>query len=281
MLDAVEMWLSAIASYPVKSLGGQAWPTASLGPRGIEGDRRWMVIDERHRFLTRRDIPAMALVEARVTATGLILSHPSGTCEAITPDDDAVEVAATIWRDTVSVRLGNDVADAFLSEALGRPVRLAHQFDASRRAIDRRYARVDDQVSLADGFPLLITTTASLDALNAHLTVPVTMERFRPNLVVAGAEPWAEDRWRHLRIGEVELRLARPCSRCIVITQEPNTGRRLNGNEPLATLRAMGRSIDGGIMFGQNAIPNLLGTLRVRDEVEVLEEGETNVPASG
>jgi uncharacterized protein YcbX len=271
------MWLSAITRYPVKSLRGQALSSTPIEARGIAGDRRWMVVDERHRFVTRRELPAMALLEAHPTPGGLALSHPTGTCHAIIPDDDATVVDATIWRDTLAVRLGNDVADAFLSRVLNRPVRLAYQFEASRRAIDRQYAGEDDHVSLADGFPLLVTSTASLDALNARLTSPVTMDRFRPNLVIAGAEPWAEDRWRRVRIGTVELRLARPCARCIVVTQQPDTGERLEGNEPLATLRAMGRFVEGGIMFGQNAIPDRLNTVRVGDEVEILEEGESNV----
>lgn len=265
------MLLSSIARYPVKSLGGHALRAASVGTRGIDGDRRWMVIDARDRFVTRREVPAMARLRVDVTPTGLAITGPSGACHPVTPGDDAPLVDATVWRSTVAVRLGNEAADAFLSESLGRPVRLAYQHEASRRAIDPAFSRAGDHVNLADGFPLLVTTTASLDALNRRLATPVTMERFRANLVVDGAAPWDEDRWRRIRIGTVELHLARPCSRCIVVTQQPHTGERLDGNEPLSTLRAMGRLAPGGIMFGQNAIPDRLGTLRVGDAVEVIE----------
>ena len=230
-----------------------------------------MLIDERDRFVTRRELPAMARLSVVPSPAGLKIAGVTGECRAVTPDSVAREVSATVWRDTLALRLGNEEADAFLSNELGRPLRLAYQHDASRRPIDRRSSDGGDQVSLADGFPLLITTEASLQALNDRLATPVTMERFRANLVIAGAEPWQEDRWRRIRIGDVELEVARPCSRCIVITQQPHTGERLEGNEPLTTLRAMGRFAAGGIMFGQNAIPRSLGSLSVGDRVDVIE----------
>jgi uncharacterized protein YcbX len=156
-------------------------------------------------------------------------------------------------------------------------VRLAWQPDTSRRPIDAAYAGEADHVSLADGFPLLVTTEASLAALNGHLTAAVGMTSFRANLVIAGTEAWDEDRWRRIRVGEVMLRIAKPCSRCIITTQNPLTGDRQHGNDPLTTLRAIGRAAKGGIMFGQNAIPDGPGTIRVGDTVEVLERGESNL----
>ncbi|WP_374944364.1 MOSC domain-containing protein [Sphingomonas sp.] len=275
------MWLSHLFRFPVKSLGGQALPSSPLEPRGLTGDRRWMVIDARNRFITRRDVPAMALVDAVPAGATLTLSHPVlGSCVAAAPGAAAPVVDAVLWRDTVALRLGNDAADAFLSEALGRPVRLAHQFDASVRPVHPRHAQAGDHVSLADGYPLLVTTQASLAALNARLATPVSMARFRPNLVIAGTAAWAEDRWRTIRVGDAVLRIAAPCPRCLVVTQEPRTGERTDGNEPLTTLRAMGRMAAGGIMFGQNAIPDGHGSLRVGDQVEVLAEGDSNVPPS-
>ncbi|WP_174298625.1 MOSC domain-containing protein [Sphingomonas bacterium] len=275
------MQLSSIHCFPVKGLGGCAMTETPIEARGIAGDRRWMIIDQRNRFVTRREVPAMASLNVTPSRTGLTIRSATESSHAIMPGDEAPLVDARVWRDTVSVRVGNDAADAFLSEALGRPVRLAHQHDSSRRAIDPRYSRPDDHVSLADGFPLLITTMASLDALNDRLAVPVTMARFRSNLVIADAAPWQEDRWRRIRIGAVEMEIARPCSRCIVVTQQPDTGERLEGNEPLATLRAMGRLAADGIMFGQNAIIRRPGTLSIGDRVEVIEEGDSRpAPAS-
>ncbi|MES2059107.1 MAG: MOSC N-terminal beta barrel domain-containing protein [Pseudomonadota bacterium] len=270
--------ITGLHRYPVKSLRGHALDRATIEPRGIVGDRRWMVVDDTGRFQTRRELPHMARFEVDRDGDALILSHPDlGVHRVGRPDGDAATIEARIWRDTVSVRLASADAAAFLSRALGKPVRLVYQDDMAPRPIDPRYASVDDQVSLADGFPFLITSEASLRALNAHLAVPVGMERFRPNIVIAGADEWAEDRWRRLRIGNVTLRIVKPCARCVITTQHPLTGEQGEGNDPLTTLRAMGRMAKGGVMFGQNAIPDRPGEITVGDQVEVLEEGESNL----
>ncbi|KQU55925.1 hypothetical protein ASG67_07470 [Sphingomonas sp. Leaf339] len=268
------MKLSGVFRYPVKSVRGHSLAEALVEHRGIAGDRRWMLIDANGRFLTRRQFPQMALLDVTVGDGPILFDHPTlGRCEAGIPGSDAETATASVWRDTLPVRLGNPAADAFLTAALGRPVRLAYQPDDSVRPIDPAWSRPGEHVSLADGFPLLVTTDASLAALNERLVTPVTMARFRPSIVIAGAEAWAEDRWRRIRIGGVVLRIAKPCSRCIIVTQQPLTGERLDGNEPLTTLRAMGHAGTGGIMFGQNAIADRIGTIRVGDEVEVLEDG--------
>jgi hypothetical protein len=269
------MHLAGLFTYPVKSLRGHALDTAMLEPCGLAGDRRWMVVDPDGRFITRRQVPAMAAIAVEPVVDGLILRHPDhGSCRVATPGVDAPVIEVRVWKDTLPVRLGNDRADAFLAAALGRPARLAWQHDPRRRPINPAYARPGEHVSLADGFPLLVTTEASLAALNDRLAVTVPMARFRPNLVIAGAMPWAEDGWRRIRIGDVELRLARPCARCIVVTQQPDTGERLEGNEPLAALRAMGHATADGIMFGQNAVPERLGTIRIGDPVEIVASGD-------
>lgn len=266
------MQLAALYAYPVKSLRGEPREHATLDDCGLAGDRRWMLVDPDGRFITRRQVPAMARIVVETVADGLILHHPDhGSCHVRTPDATAPVITGQVWKDQLPVRLGNPQADDFLATILERPARLAWQHDPRLRPGKPSHALPGEHVSLADGFPLLVTTEASLAALNDELAVPVPMMRFRPNLVISGADPWAEDRWRRIRIGEVVLRIARPCARCIVVTQQPDTGERLEGNEPLATLRAMGHATADGIMFGQNAVPERLGTLRVGDPVEILE----------
>ena len=268
------MHVSGLFRYPVKSLRGHPLDAAPLERCGIHGDRRWMVVDTRNRFLTRRELPAMALIDVAVTTDGLTLAHSQlGECAVRVPAQDTPVEEAVVWRDTLPVRLGNPQADAFLSQALGRPVRLAYQHDAELRPVHSSHAEEGDHVSLADGFPLLVTTEASLGALNARLAAPVTMGRFRPNLVIAGGDAWAENRWRLLRVGDALLRLTKPCSRCVIVTQDPDTGVAPDRNEPLRTLRAMGRVDGGKILFGENAIPERLGIVRVGDAVEVLDGG--------
>ncbi len=269
------MQLAGLFTYPVKSLRGHAVDDAMLEPCGLAGDRRWMLVDPDGRFITRRQVPAMTAMSVETTADGLILRHPDhGDCRVTTPDAAAPVIDGRVWKDELPVRLGNPQADGFLAAILDRPVRLAWQHDPRRRPIAPAHARPGEHVSLADGFPLLVTTEASLAALNDRLAVAVPMARFRPNLVIAGATPWAEDRWRRIRIGDVELRLALPCARCIVVTQQPDTGERLEGNEPLTTLRAMGHATTAGVMFGQNAVPERLGKVRIGDPVEIIETGE-------
>ena len=268
--------VTALYRYPVKSLRGHALDAATIGARGIDGDRRWMIVDADGRFLTRRELPEMALFDVRFAGDGLVFDHPAiGTHRTPCPADTAPRIDARIWSDSVSVRMVDAGTDDYLSRALGRPVRLVFQGDEGLRPVSPKYCVPGDHVSLSDGYPLLIVTRASLDALNDALAVPVSIERFRPNLVIDGGDAWGEDRWRRIRVGGVTFRTPKLCSRCIIVTQQPLTGERLEGNEPLATLRRLGRMAKGGVMFGQNAIPENDGMIVPSDRVEVLETGES------
>lgn len=159
-------------------------------------------------------------------------------------------------------------ADAALSGFLDRDCRLVYMPEDTRRPVDTRYARQGETVSFADGFPLLLVSQASLDDLNSRLPEPVPMNRFRPNLVVSGCGPFAEDDWRRLRIGELELEVAKPCSRCVMpsIVQE-TAGRDGTINRVLASFRRR----DGVICFGQNLLYRHSGRLRVGDPVEIIQ----------
>ncbi len=180
-----------------------------------------------------------------------------------------------VWRDAVRARIAT-AASGYLSAFLGQPVQLAHLYDVEARPVDPAFGRAEDRVGFADGFPFLVTLIASLDDLNRRLTKPITMDRFRANLVVDGAPAWAEDTWRRLRVGGVTLRIVKACSRCAIPTLDPASGEQPDGNEPLQTLASFRRD-PRGIMFGQNAIADAPGSLRVGDSVEVLEAGAPNV----
>jgi uncharacterized protein YcbX len=174
-----------------------------------------------------------------------------------------------VWQDRCRALLVDPAADAWLSEFLGRPVRLVWMPPETQRRVDPRYALSDDHTGFADGFPFLLISRASLDALNARLQTPVSMERFRPNLVVAGCPPHAEDQWQRLRIGDMEFRVAKPCSRCVIPTIDPDTGVRDPGAEPLRTLSAYRRH-QGKVYFGQNLLHCGSGVLAEGMAVEVL-----------
>jgi uncharacterized protein YcbX len=272
------MHLADIVIYPVKALRGRTAEAATVEPCGLAGDRRWMVVDPSGRFITQRTHPMMALIEATPIDAGLRLSAPGRTPLTVAvPDGAAPLVDVTVWRDTIPARLADSAASALLQAALGTPCRLVWLHDPASRVADPAYAPAGSVVSLADGFPVLLTTIASLDALNHWLPAPVTIARFRPNLVVEGAAAWDEDRWRRIRIGEATFRVVKPCERCIVTTVDPETGKRPDRTEPLRTLGRIRQDARGGVLFGQNLVPQSGGVIRVGDRVEILEAGAPNV----
>ncbi len=177
----------------------------------------------------------------------------------------------------VAARPGDPTAGAYLSTILGRPVDLVYFDDPQNRPVDPEFGQPGDYVSFADGFPLLVATTGSLDHLNSHLARPIEMARFRPNIVLDAEGAWPEDSWKTIRIGSVELRIAKPCARCVITTRDPYSGEQPDPREPLQTLGKLHRSAKGGIIFGQNAIPNNAGTISIGDAVEVMEAGGSNL----
>jgi uncharacterized protein len=271
------MRLADIRRYPVKSLRGHSLTEAIAESAGLAGDRRWMIVDQSGKFLTQRQHPKLAQIEAVPTDSGVELRHARlGALEVGYPENDAPLETVLVWRDTVCARIAISASE-YLSAFLGLSARLAYLHDVDARAVDPGYGRTDDRVAFADGFPLLVTLTASLDDLNRRLLKPVTMDRFRANLVIYGGPAWTEDTWRRIRVGALTLRIVKACSRCAIPTLDPLTGERPDGNEPLQTLARFRRDADGGIMFGQNAIPDAPGRLHVGDTVEVLEAGPSNV----
>lgn len=272
--------LSSVHFYPVKSMAGCAPGEAAVEPWGLAGDRRWMVVDPEHRMITQRQEPRLALAAAeplpgggvRLTAPG---AEPLEVAVPAPADGPGGTVVAEIFRDKVEAVPAGGAAEVWLTAFLGTGARLLHMDDpARRRPVDPDYARPGETVSFADGYPLLVTTTASLRELNSLIARgdraaegPLPMDRFRPNVVVDGTAPWAEDAWRRVRIGEVTFRAVKPCARCVVTTTDQRTAER--GKEPLRTL-ARHHRIDGKAVFGRNLIPEHRGTVRVGDPVEIL-----------
>ncbi|MFY9931895.1 MAG: MOSC domain-containing protein, partial [Streptosporangiaceae bacterium] len=189
------------------------------------------------------------------------------------PGPDAPQLKVSVWSSVLVAAAAGPTADAWFSAYLGRPVNLVYLDDpATRRPVSAEFGQDGDTVSFADGYPLLLTTTGSLDDLGRWLAAdgdqPVPMTRFRPNVVVAGTRPWAEDRWLRVRIGEVPFRVVKPCGRCVVTTIDQQTG--VRGRQPLKVL-GRHRRFGKELVFGQNLIPDRTGVIRVGDPVEVLE----------
>jgi len=190
-------------------------------------------------------------------------------------------IPVTVWQSRLLAAPAGAAADAWFSAVTGEPVRLVYLDDPTRRRPNPDYSRDDDRVSFADGYPLLLTTDSSLAELNEAIAAgpgaaegPLPMRRFRPSVVVAGTDPWAEDGWRRLRIGEVTFRAVKGCDRCVLTTIDPDTA--ATGHEPIATL-ARNRRWDGKVWFGMNLIPDAPrpgSSIRVGDPVQVLEQAD-------
>jgi uncharacterized protein YcbX len=273
--------LTALYVYPVKSCQGLAVASAAVDAHGLVGDRRFLVVDAEGRFLTQRAHPRMALIETALTADSLILSAPArGSISVPRPstfDLGPSTLRVTIWRDPVTADDCGDEPAAWLSAFLGLPCRLVHAGAAYSRPLPARKlpSTLDvrlstrHEVSFADGFPFLVIVEESLADLNARLGAPLPMNRFRPNLVVAGAAPYAEDIWGRFRIGGVVFHGATRCGRCVVTTTDQLTAGR--GQEPLRTLATYRRDAGGDVMFGRNLIHETkTGRLAVGDAVELL-----------
>jgi uncharacterized protein YcbX len=259
--------LTAIHVYPLKSAGGLSLEQVTLDRFGPEGDRRWMLVDDNHRFLSQREDARLARVRPRQLADGLELELDGESIAVETPAD-ARRRDVQIWEDRVPAVDAGDDAARWFTERLERPVRLVYMPDSSHRYVDGMYAAAGETVSFADGFPLLLVSASSLDLLNSKLPEPVSLDRFRPNLIVSGCEPHAEDRWRRVRIGEVELDVVKPCSRCVVPSVDQRSGEK--HPEILRVLAAYRRGEDRQVYFGQNLLYRQTGRLKRGDPVEVL-----------
>ena len=264
-LRITELWV-----YPVKSCRGTAVDHAEVSARGLRWDRHWMIVDETGRFLTQRDLPAMATISPVLTSSTLVLRAPGRPDLELPQGATEGDAVVTVWRDTVRAQRASEAADRWFSEHLGTECRLVRFADGVRRPVDPAYGAPGDETAFSDGFPLLLVGQGSLDELNRRLQRPLPIRRFRPNLVVEGAAPHAEDDWRRIRVGSITLRVVKPCSRCVITTVDPDRGVR-DGTEPLETL-ARYRRRDGKVYFGQNVIPDGAGEIRVGDVVEVLDD---------
>lgn len=272
------MELAEIRCYPVKSLRGQARKTAKVERIGLEGDRRFLVIDGSGRFQTIQQFPKMVQIEAEARPDGIVLRHEdAGTCFVATPGQGAPEETVTIWEDSVRAVAAGGAADAFLSRVIGAPLRLVYLANAKARPVETGLNAGTDHVSFADVTPILLTSANSLADLSARAGAAIDMRRFRPNLVISGARTWEEDTWRQIRIGAVSFRVAAPCARCAITTRDPDTGAQIDPYEPLRTLMRFHRGRDGSAMFGQYLIPDNAGTVALGDEVEVLSAGASNL----
>jgi uncharacterized protein YcbX len=263
--------VSGLWRYPVKSLQGEPLREARVQPWGIDGDRRWMVIDRSGEKLWAGRHHQLAALAAERTDSGIRLRAPRRPELHVAEPVGGAPVEVGLRGVGHAVAAG-DTADSWVSEALGLDARLVWLDDPARRPMsDSHGGRPGDVLSFADAAPLLLTTVPSLRRLEEWTAQhdgagePLPMARFRPNLVVEGEMPaFGEDGWREVRVGDVRFRFAEHCDRCVVTTLDPETGR--TGKEPLRTL-ARHRKWDGNVWFGIRVVPITPGTIAVGDPV--------------
>lgn len=269
------MRIASLFVYPVKSCRAVPLSTAEVEPWGLAGDRRWMVLTPDRKFVTQRKVPALATVGVRVRADGVLSLTAPGLdpLEVVPPRDGAPALIRTEVRE-VRLLLAGEPAAAWFGKLCGEPVDLAWLADPDQRRPDPELSLPTDRINLSDAFPVHLVTEASLAELNRLIAArgtpaeAVRMAQMRPNIVLDGSEPWAEDSWvgRTVRIGTVPFRVVRRTERCVVATVDQKTG--IKGREPLRVL-ARHRNIDQELLFGVHLIPDGPGGLRVGDEVSL------------
>lgn len=253
--------LSSIIVYPLKSAAGVGLDSAVVEEHGLALDRRWMLIDEDGGFLSQRKLPRMALIRVGIAGDHLSIQAPAMPPLYLELEPEGgVPVTTHIWADTCTGLAVDPEADAWFSSFLHVNCRLVYIPLASFRTVDQEFAEPGDYVGYADGFPFLLASTSSLADLNKRANTDLPMNRFRPNLVMTGFEPYAEDKWRYFRVGQIGFRVVKPCARCSITTVDQDTGE--TGKEPLQTL-ANYRRIGGKVLFCQNLIHDGRGILRV------------------
>lgn len=264
-----EYLISELLIYPVKSLGGISLKSALLTDRGLEYDRRFMLIDAQNRFVTQREFPELAFFKTAIDGYQLIITDKRDESSVSVPliAIEGEHYGVQIWDDHCqAILLDSTIADWF-SARLSQPVRLVYMPDESQRPVDPSYATKGELTSFSDGYPVLIIGAESLKDLNARLENPVPMDRFRPNIVFSGGYPHVEDTFMTFKAGDVQLEAVKPCARCVMTTTDQDTG--LRSAEPLKTLSKY-RSKHNKIYFGQNLLASHAGEIRLGDKLIIL-----------
>lgn len=279
------MIVSKLCVYPLKSAQGIDLQEVQVQTKGFLGDREMMLVSGNGKFITQRQFPQLAKIQTRIVGRSITLRVTDDTMPPITfvatLDGDLIEVE--IWRDRfLAIDQGDEVAQwfhQFLDLPAEKTCRLVRQSMAHPRWLDQKYPHDEDlPLSFADNCPVMLTATASLTELNERIieihqqfNQTISMDRFRPNIVIETTEPFIEDSWRIIEIGEIQFQMAKPCSRCIITTIEQNSGVKNSLKEPLNALGTFRQLSEQGVMFGVNMIPLKEGEIRIGDRLRVLE----------
>jgi uncharacterized protein YcbX len=281
-LQKNKMQLTQINIYPVKSLDGYSPEMAIVEKRGLQHDRRWMIVGTDGVFFTQRFHHSMAQLKAQILDSQLFIINKNNQKLISVGIDEYTKktIKVNVWDDHLEANFVSDAVDAWLSDFLETPCHLVRMPDDAERRVEEDHNTGNDTVSFADGYPYLIIGEASINDLNSRLADPMNapdealigLRRFRANFIFSGGKPYEEESWNHFQIGNVDFRGLKPCGRCVMTTLDPDTGESL-GKEPLATLSTY-RKVGRKIPFGQNVIWNsahwrlkMQPTIKVGDKV--------------
>lgn len=273
-----DVTLSEINVYPIKSLGGIALDEAIVEDKGLQCDRRWMLVDETGEFFTQREFPMMATLKVALGKDSLKVTTKDGDSIFVpfAENKAGAEKRVSVWGSKLKARVAESSINQWFSDVLQKKCELVQINENSKRLVSPYYAvkKYKDEVGFADGYPVLLIGESSLEDLNSKLENPIPMNRFRPNLVVKNSEAFAEDNWKRIKIGEIVFHLVKPCARCVMTTINQETGVS-DGKEPLKTLstyRLVKRGGKSKINFGQNLIAENAGAkIKIGEKVEILE----------
>ncbi|AWG20297.1 hypothetical protein FFWV33_01530 [Flavobacterium faecale] len=264
MLQLSQIWI-----YPIKSLAGISLQQSQVTSRGLEFDRRWMLVDDAGVFVTQRNFPEMVLFKTAIKDGFLEVSHPSTASNvtiSLSNTKKGPAISSMVWEDEVQAIVEDENIAKWFSAILRFSVRLVYMPDESHRKVDPRYAIESDNItSLSDGYPFLIIGQSSLDDLNSRLKEPVSIQRFRPNFVFQGGVAYEEEGWKNFTIGNQQFQGVKPCGRCVMISVDPEKGI-VSGKEPLATLSKY-KMEGNNVIFGQNLIAKDSGLVTVGEKI--------------
>ena len=271
-LFLVMLSISQLYIYPVKGLGGISVSTALVTLRGLENDRRFMLVDQDGLFLTQREYPSMALLRTTIEADELIVWHKDNQSDKLrlplVPEPSLLSTTVKVWDDSCEAQYVSDEADKWLSGKLNASCRLLYMPDSTKRMVDPLYAFNNEITSFTDGYPVLLIGQSSLDDLNNRLEDALPMDRFRPSIVMTGGHPFEEDTLEQFSINGITFYGVKLCARCVVTTTNQETG--TTGKEPLKTL-AKYRSANNKVFFGQNVLCAGTGIIKSEDEIVVIK----------
>ena len=269
-LGMTEYFLTDIYIYPIKSLGGIRLQQSEVTEKGLKFDRQWMLIDQDGTFISQRKYHQLSLLQVSIADTEISVTHKQNSdlhLKFNSTEETGNLIQVKIWDDSCAgMEVSHEVNNWFTS-LLGLEVRLVKMSTDERRLVDQRYATNQEVVSFSDGYPFLIISQASLNALNQKLEQPVLMDRFRPNFVFSGAEPHIEDSFADFQIRDIIFSAVKPCARCVLVTVDQQSG--VKSAEPLKTLASY-RTRNKKVMFGQNLIHKGEDFIAVGDTITIL-----------